>query len=48
MMKPDDRPVRSSMHLERKHLLEDTMLIFTSDHGYFYGEHGLGRAQASL
>ena len=21
--------------------LEDTVVIFTSDHGYFYGEHGL-------
>lgn len=21
--------------------LDNTLLIFTSDHGYFYGEHGL-------
>lgn len=27
--------------LEEKKLLDQTMLIFTSDHGYFYGEHGL-------
>lgn len=28
--------------LERKGLLDDTMIVLTSDHGYFYGEHGLG------
>lgn len=22
-------------------MLNDTMVVFTSDHGYFYGEHGL-------
>jgi arylsulfatase A-like enzyme len=27
--------------LAEKELLERTLLIFTSDHGYFYGEHGL-------
>ena len=27
--------------LERRRLLDDTMVIFTSDHGYFYGEHYL-------
>jgi N-acetylglucosamine-6-sulfatase len=27
--------------LERKGVLNDTMVVFTSDHGYFYGEHGL-------
>ena len=27
--------------LERKGILNDTMIVFTSDHGYFYGEHGL-------
>ena len=27
--------------LEKKKLLDQTMVIFTSDHGYFYGEHGL-------
>lgn len=28
--------------LERRRVLEDTMVIFSSDHGYFYGEHYLG------
>jgi N-acetylglucosamine-6-sulfatase len=28
--------------LEAKKLLDDTMVIFSSDHGYFYGEHCLG------
>lgn len=27
--------------LEDKKLLDNTVVIFTSDHGYFYGEHGL-------
>jgi N-acetylglucosamine-6-sulfatase len=27
--------------LERKGVLNETMVVFTSDHGYFYGEHGL-------
>jgi N-acetylglucosamine-6-sulfatase len=27
--------------LERKGVLDDTVVVFTSDHGYFYGEHGL-------
>jgi N-acetylglucosamine-6-sulfatase len=28
--------------LERTGSLDGTVVIFTSDHGYFYGEHGLG------
>lgn len=28
--------------LERKRILDETMVVFTSDHGYFYGEHCLG------
>ena len=28
--------------LERQGVLDDTLVIFTSDHGYFYGEHELG------
>lgn len=27
--------------LEERKLLDNTLVIFTSDHGYFYGEHGL-------
>src|SRR5439155_22053494 len=27
--------------LEKKKQLENTLIIFTSDEGYFYGEHGL-------
>lgn len=27
--------------LQERQLLENTIVIFTSDHGYFYGEHGL-------
>ncbi len=27
--------------LEEAHQLDDTLIIFTSDEGYFYGEHGL-------
>jgi arylsulfatase A-like enzyme len=27
--------------LDERKILDNTLLIFTSDHGYFYGEHGL-------
>jgi len=27
--------------LEQKHMLENTFILFTSDNGYFFGEHGL-------
>jgi N-acetylglucosamine-6-sulfatase len=27
--------------LERAGTLDETLVVFTSDHGYFYGEHGL-------
>ena len=37
----DDSLGRILAALERKGLLNDTMVVFTSDHGYFYGEHGL-------
>jgi len=28
--------------LESRRALDETVIIFTSDHGFFYGEHGLG------
>lgn len=37
----DDSLGRILVALERKGILNDTMVVFTSDHGYFYGEHGL-------
>jgi len=37
----DDSLGRIRAALERKGVLNNTMLVFTSDHGYFYGEHGL-------
>ena len=37
----DDSLGRLLAVLERKGVLNDTMVVFTSDHGYFYGEHGL-------
>ena len=37
----DDSLGRILAVLERKGILNDTMVVFTSDHGYFYGEHGL-------
>ena len=37
----DDSLGRILAVLERKGMQNDTMVVFTSDHGYFYGEHGL-------
>ena len=37
----DDSLGRIVAILERKGVLNDTVIVFTSDHGYFYGEHGL-------
>ena len=37
----DDSLGRIVAALERKGVLDNTMIVFTSDHGYFYGEHGL-------
>lgn len=43
MMKAVDESLgRIRAALEKRRLLDETLLIFTSDHGYFYGEHGLG------
>ncbi|MEZ5288472.1 MAG: sulfatase [Vicinamibacterales bacterium] len=37
----DDSLGRILAALERRGQLDDTVVVFTSDHGYFYGEHGL-------
>ena len=37
----DDSLGRILATLEKKGVLDDTVFVFTSDHGYFYGEHGL-------
>jgi len=43
MMKAiDDGVGEMRRALERMGVLDNTVFIFTSDHGYFYGEHGLG------
>jgi N-acetylglucosamine-6-sulfatase len=43
MMKAVDESLgRILTSLEKSRQLAETVVIFTSDHGYFYGEHGLG------
>jgi N-acetylglucosamine-6-sulfatase len=37
----DDSLGRILASLERAGTLDNTVVVFTSDHGYFYGEHGL-------
>jgi N-acetylglucosamine-6-sulfatase len=37
----DDSLGRILARLEKMGALDDTVVVFTSDHGYFYGEHGL-------
>jgi N-acetylglucosamine-6-sulfatase len=37
----DDSLGRIVATLARRGILDDTLIVFTSDHGYFYGEHGL-------
>jgi arylsulfatase A-like enzyme len=37
----DDSLGRILATLENKRALDNTVVVFTSDHGYFYGEHGL-------
>ena len=37
----DDSLGRILAALEKHGVLDDTVVVFTSDHGYFYGEHGL-------
>jgi N-acetylglucosamine-6-sulfatase len=37
----DDGLGRIIAALEKRGTLDDTVVVFTSDHGYFYGEHGL-------
>ena len=41
LMAVDDSLARLTDTLRQTGKLEDTIVIFTSDHGYFYGEHGL-------
>ena len=43
MMKAVDESTAAIMEeLEKRRMLDDTMVVLTSDHGYFYGEHCLG------
>jgi len=37
----DDSLGRIMTALEKASALDNTVIVFTSDHGYFYGEHGL-------
>jgi N-acetylglucosamine-6-sulfatase len=37
----DDSLGRIMTALEKADALDNTVIVFTSDHGYFYGEHGL-------
>lgn len=41
LMAVDDGLGKMIQELERLNLLDNTIIIFTSDHGYWYGEHGL-------
>ena len=41
LMAADEGVGRIFKALEQTGKLDDTLVIFTSDHGYFYGEHGL-------
>jgi N-acetylglucosamine-6-sulfatase len=43
----DDGLGRVLQALEEKKRLDDTVVIFTSDNGYFWGEHGLGDKRAA-
>ncbi len=42
LMAVDDSLGRILDSLRARGRLDDTVVVFTSDHGYFYGEHGLG------
>jgi arylsulfatase A-like enzyme len=41
MLAVDESLGRIMTALERAGTLDNTVIVFTSDHGYFYGEHGL-------
>ena len=41
LMAVDEGLGKMMQELERLKLLDNTIIVFTSDHGYWYGEHGL-------
>ena len=45
LMAVDDSVARLTDTLRQADELDNTFIIFTSDHGYFYGEHGLNAEQ---
>ena len=41
LMAVDDGLGKMMQELERLNMLDNTIIVFTSDHGFWYGEHGL-------
>ena len=48
MLSVDDAIDQIMSHLEARNMLDDTFVIFTSDHGYHFAEHGLPEAKLQL